>query len=53
MNSASIEQLVAIITPRIRLVLDSAETISNEFQKPSTDNVVNDPSVQRLLRACS
>ncbi|XP_059624106.1 conserved oligomeric Golgi complex subunit 4 [Cornus florida] len=46
------EQLVAIITPRIRPVLDSVATISYELSEAEyADNEVNDPWVQRLLHS--
>ncbi|KAL8122554.1 hypothetical protein AgCh_019043 [Apium graveolens] len=44
------EQLVASVTPKIRLVLDKVGTISYELSEAEyADNEVNDPWVQTLL----
>lgn len=44
------EQLVASVTPKIRLVLDSVGAISYELSEAEyADNEVNDPWVQKLL----
>lgn len=50
--NAGMEQLVASVTPRIRMVLDGVATISYELSEAEyAENEVNDPWVQKLLHA--
>lgn len=50
--NASMEQLVATVTPRIRPLLDSVATVSYELSEAEyADNEMNDPWVQKLLHA--
>ncbi|KAJ0953454.1 hypothetical protein HanRHA438_Chr00c76g0862781 [Helianthus annuus] len=50
--NVGLEQLVGIVTHRIRAILDSVATVSYDLSEAEyAENEVNDPWVQRLLHA--